>query len=36
MRQVDMDGNLGRFLKPDMPPGEYPVAQVEGWILGVL
>jgi hypothetical protein len=36
LRQVDMDGNLGRFLKPDMLPGEYPVAQVEGWILGVM
>jgi hypothetical protein len=35
-RQVDMDGSLGRFLKPDMLPGEYPVALVEGWILGVM
>jgi hypothetical protein len=36
LRQVDMDGSLGKFLKPSMLPGEYPVAQVEGWILGVM
>ena len=36
LRQVDTDGSLGKFLKPDMLPGEYPVAQVEGWILGVM
>jgi hypothetical protein len=36
LRQVDTEGSLGRFLKPDMLPGEYPVAQVEGWILGVI
>jgi hypothetical protein len=33
---VDMDGSLGKFLKPDMLLGEYPVAQVEGWVLGVM
>ena len=31
-----LDGSLGKFLKPDMLPGEYAVAQVEGWILGVM
>lgn len=36
LRQVDTDGNIGKFLKPDMLPGEYHVAQVEGWILGVM
>lgn len=36
LRQVDMDGSLRKFLKPDMLPGEDPVAQVEGWILGVM
>lgn len=36
MRQVDMDGILGKFLKPSMLPGEYPVARIEGWILGVM
>ncbi len=36
LRQADMVGSLGKFLKPSMLPGEYPVAQVEGWILGVM
>ncbi|MEW6427959.1 MAG: hypothetical protein AB1568_07990 [Thermodesulfobacteriota bacterium] len=36
LRQMDMDGSLGKFLKPDMLPGEYHVARVEGWILGVM
>jgi len=36
LRQVDLDGSLGKFLKPSMLPGQYPVARVEGWILGVM
>lgn len=36
LRQVDTDGSLGKFLQPDILPGEYPVTQVEGWILGVM
>lgn len=36
LRQVDMDGSLGVFLNPSMLPGEYPVARVEGWMLGAL
>jgi hypothetical protein len=36
LRQTDMDGSLGAFLQPDMLPGEYHVARVEGWILGVM
>lgn len=36
LKQVDMDGSLGKYLNPDMMPGQYPVAQVEGWILGVM
>ena len=36
LRQVDTDGSLEKFLKPSMLPGEYHVARVEGWILGVL
>ncbi|MFO7811627.1 MAG: hypothetical protein R6V21_01560 [Pelovirga sp.] len=36
LRQVDMDGSLVRYLKPTMLSGQYPVAQVEGWILGVI
>jgi hypothetical protein len=35
LRQTDLDGRLKQFLKPSMMTGEYPVAQVEGWILGV-
>jgi hypothetical protein len=36
LRQADLDGSLQNFFKPSMLPGEYPVAQVEGWILGVM
>lgn len=36
LRQVDTDGSLSKFLKPSMLPGEYHVARVEGWILGVM
>jgi hypothetical protein len=36
LRQVDLDGRLDLFLKPSMLPDENPVAQVEGWILGVV
>jgi hypothetical protein len=36
LRQVDLNGSLGSFFKPDMLPGEHHVARVEGWILGVM
>jgi hypothetical protein len=36
LRQTDLDGSLVQFLKPRMLPGEYHVARVEGWILGVM
>ncbi|MBN2466690.1 MAG: hypothetical protein JXD19_00950 [Deltaproteobacteria bacterium] len=36
LRQVDMGGSLGKFPKPLMLPGEYHVARVEEWILGVM
>lgn len=36
LRQVDMDGSLGNFLKPLLLPGERRAALVEGWILGVM
>ena len=36
MRQADLDGNLNKFLKPSLLPGQYPVAEVEGWILGIM
>ena len=35
LRQTDLDGTLASFFKPSMLPGQYPVARVEGWILGV-
>ena len=35
LQQVDRDGRLGRYLKPKLRPGEYPEAEIEGWILGV-
>lgn len=36
LRQVDTEGRLSRFLNPAMLPGEYHVARIEGWILGVM
>lgn len=36
LRQVDTNGKLGVFLNPSMLPGEYTVARVEGWILGIV
>lgn len=36
LRQADLDASLHKFLKPTLLPGEYPVARVEGWILGVM
>ena len=36
LRQMDMDGSLGKFLKPSMLPGKYPVAQIKGGIRGVM
>jgi hypothetical protein len=35
LARADRDGTLASFLKPDLPPPERAVAQVEGWILGV-
>lgn len=35
LRQVDVDGTLSTFLKPEMWPGEQGTAELEGWILGV-
>jgi hypothetical protein len=34
--RADHDGSLSTFLKPDLTPPECGVAQVEGWILGVV
>jgi hypothetical protein len=33
--RADQDGSLAAFLKPDLTPPEFAMAQVEGWILGV-
>ena len=35
LRQVDLDGQLEKFLNPALTPPERAVAEVEGWILGV-
>ncbi len=34
--QADRDSSVGAFLKPNLTPPERAVAQVEGWILGVV
>jgi len=36
LRQADLEGNLNKFFKPSLLPGQYPVAEVEGWILGIM
>ncbi len=36
LRKVDQNGSLDRYLKPCLLPGEYHVARLEGWILGVM
>ena len=36
MRAADLDGSLRRFLNPHLTAVERSVAQVEGWILGVM
>src|SRR5262249_14041699 len=35
LERADRDGTLAGVLKPDLPPAERAVAQVEGWILSV-
>lgn len=35
LREMDINGSLGKFLHPSMLPGQYQVARVEGWMLGV-
>jgi len=36
MRRADADGSLEVFLNPPLTPPERTVAEIEGWILGVL
>ncbi|MGZ8238804.1 MAG: hypothetical protein ACXWTY_13150 [Methylobacter sp.] len=35
LRQADLNGQLARFLSPNLTPPERVVAEVEGWVLGV-
>lgn len=35
LRQTDMQGKLDEFFEPKLLPQELPIAQLEGWILGV-
>ncbi|MEO6098586.1 MAG: hypothetical protein ABIW76_24115 [Fibrobacteria bacterium] len=36
LRRADRDGSLAGFTQPALLPGEKAVAQVEGWILGMM
>lgn len=36
LRRADLNGDLSRFLQPPLDPEERKIAQVEGWILGVV
>jgi len=36
LQRADLDGSLNNFLNPSLLPGEYPVAEIEGWILGIM
>ena len=36
LRRADLDDELPRFLGPRLEPGERRVADIEGWILGVV
>lgn len=36
MRRIDLEGKLAEYFKPGLIPDEIRVAQIEGWILGVM
>ena len=36
LRQSDLEGSLQNYIKPRLQPGQYGVARIEGWILGVM
>jgi hypothetical protein len=36
LRRADRDGSLSAFFQPGLEPDERALAQVEGWILGVI
>jgi hypothetical protein len=35
MRRCDLDGSLPNFFRPYLIPNEKPIAEIEGWILGI-
>jgi hypothetical protein len=36
MRRADLDGSLAGFLSPPLTAEDRAIAQIEGWILGIL
>jgi hypothetical protein len=36
LQHADLEGSLNKFLKPSLVPEDYSVAEVEGWILGIM
>ncbi len=36
LRRADLHGSLPRFFNPYLSPNERPVAEIEGWILGIM
>ncbi|WP_227870687.1 hypothetical protein [Orrella marina] len=36
LRQMDQQGSLARYFSPQLAPHEQGIAQIEGWILGVM
>jgi hypothetical protein len=36
MQGVDCDGSLEKFLCPELEPNDRKIAEIEGWIFGVL
>jgi hypothetical protein len=36
LRRADLNGSLSQFLHPALHPEEREIAEIEGWILGVV
>jgi len=36
IRRADLHGSLPRFFNPYLAPNEKPIAEIEGWILGIM
>ncbi len=36
IRRAELHGSLPRFFNPYLTPNERPVAEIEGWILGIM